>query len=252
MIKKFLQKTIFCTPKKFIIFVGARNNILDPARLAVQCGYTVLGILDQYFYGNRADISGIPIIGDERWLEHKDHCQRYGWPDNTEFIVTSWWDGKEFYADQPGLNNELVRAQRCLLLNNHWIKKATLIHSSVSLIPDQPIGKGVIIMGQTTISSGVNIGDHCHIEWGSLIVESRLGSNVIVGGKSIIAHCCVGNNVRIGINCTVDPGYNKDGSPGKIGENSVIHMGAVVPRSVPSNHFFSWHGKCLPRTQGNV
>lgn len=246
--KKFLQWLPKFSSKTPLIFIGGRNNILDPARLAGYCGYQLLGILDQYRYGHVSHIHNVPIIGDERWLETPGFLDRHGWPKNTQFIVTSWWDGREYQASHHGLDDEKIRRDRCDLLDHSGANIATLINPNVWLMPDAVIGRGVIIMTNSTVSTGAVIGDHCFVDsYCHISYGTRLGRNCIVGARSLVAHCLVGDDVRIGINCTIDPVYNKDGSPGEIGDRSVIHMGAVVPKSVPPDHMYSWHGRCFVR-----
>lgn len=244
-----LRKPSYKTPKKSLIFVGVRQNIADVKILANRCGYTVVGILDQYYYGNTADIDGIPIIGDERSLLDQTDTIAQQWKNQHWFFCSSWWNGKQF-LNSSGLDLETVRQNRIDLLNSAQVKLANLIDPD-AWIPNPAavtLGKGIMIMGKAMIGSNCEIGDHSVIDWGAALSRrTKIGTGCIIGANANIANYEIGNNVRVGVSAVL-VGSKKDFSCSRIGDRSVIHVGAVATDDIPADHVRTFTHRTLART----
>lgn len=103
----------------------------------------------------------------------------------------------------------------------------TLLHKSVPLRPLTTIGKGCLIMNNTTISCDVKIGDFVCIMSNSLIGHdvqigswSHLSPFVFMGGRSITEE-----NVQLYVRATILADIH-------IGKNSTVGAGSVVIKNV--------------------
>lgn len=97
------------------------------------------------------------------------------------------------------------------------------------------VGTGVRFYGMTPGMFGsepwlISIGDHVHIVSGCNFINHDGGVLILRPAHptlEITKPIRVGNNVYIGINCTILPGVT-------IGDNVIIGAGAVVTRDIPS------------------
>jgi carbonic anhydrase/acetyltransferase-like protein (isoleucine patch superfamily) len=247
-IKKTLRKPSYRVPRQPLILVGVRANIADTKTLAEKCGYRVIGILDQYYWGNRSDIDGIPIIGSEQWLLDSTNNRAQEWIRTASFFCSSWWTGKQ-HLNTLGLDDDIVRQQRINLLDQLGVKLATLIDPT-SWIPGRStvkIDPGVMICGSVMIGSNVVIGAHSVIDWGSAISRNtQIGQNCIVGVRAYVANYLVGNHVRIGVGA-IAVGSKKDLTYATIGDHCIIQLGAVVADDVPERYVRTFTNRTIAR-----
>ena len=98
------------------------------------------------------------------------------------------------------------------------------------------VGSGVRFYGMTPGMFGsepwlIRLGDNVHIVSGCTFVTHDGGVLVLrhrVPDLEITKPISIGNNVYVGINCTILPGVT-------IGDNVIIGAGSVVTRDIPSN-----------------
>lgn len=155
------------------------------ADIAYLSGYTHLAIIDHDYYGNTADIDGIPVIDSER--SHTfDASHDY-------FLAVSW-----FPENSPiQLRNKQKRKQLIDLLTNNKISYVNLIHPSAIVAKTAKLGKSIMICG------GAILGNHTVIEDFVQIREhSYLAHHAVVKKNSIIqVYGYVGSNVTVGEDC---------------------------------------------------
>lgn len=104
---------------------------------------------------------------------------------------------------------------------------ATLIHPDVFIPDNSQIGAGAIIFTGNFISCNVAIGDNVLIQsHASVAHDCRVGMHsVICSMVSLAGACTVRERAFIGMNCCVK-------EKTRIGEDSILGMGAVVIRDV--------------------
>jgi hypothetical protein len=240
----------FFKKKKPIIFVGARHAIDVPQRVAEDCGYHVIGILDKYYYGNTDTIKGIPIIGSEDQLLDMHDRQGQDWLKNCSFALTSWWNGDQ-YLGHHGLDDEIVRQNRVKLLEQSGAVCPTLIHPSVKFharAETVTVGAGTLIDADSTFGPNMIIGNYCYIDWCvSMYTDVTIKNNVIVGAKSNLGHVTLEDNVRIGVSSLVVPVGSKQQGHMTIGKDSVVWIGCHAYKDVPDHHVWTKGDKILKR-----
>lgn len=246
--RKSLRKPSYRPYKKPLILVGVRQNMYDIISLAKYHNYEVIGILDQYYYGNTDKFIDIPIIGDERWLLDSTNTTAQQWINNSWFINSTWWTGRQ-YINIKGLDLEQVRKDRIKILDASNVKLANLVHPDAKIFNKNKIqlGNGIIIMGEAFIGANTSIGNHSYIDWQANISNySKIGQGCIIGHRVNLAHYEVRDYVRIGVGANLI-GQKKDFTFAVIGENSVVHVGAVAVDDIPPNHIRTFTNKTLPR-----
>lgn len=245
-----LRKPSFRPYKKPLILVGVRQNMDDIISLAKYHNYEVIGILDQYYYGNTDKFFDIPIIGNERWLLDSTNTIAQKWINNSWFINSTWWTGRQ-YLNTKGLDLEQVRKDRIRILNDSKAKLANLIHPDAKIPYKNKIqlGNGIMIMGEAFIGSYTSIGNHSYIDWQANISKySKIGQGCIIGHRVNLANYELKDYVRIGVGANLI-GSKKDSTFAVVGENSVIHVGAVAVDDIPPDHIRTFTNKTLPRTK---
>ena len=247
--KTKLRKPSWNPVKKQLILVGVRASLKEVIDIATACGYTVIGILDQYYYGNTLEKNNIPIIGSELELLDSNNTRAQHWLKYCDFFCSSWWDGNQ-YINRGGLDDEKVRLERIQLLDQVQANLATLIHPDVRFLDRATFvaDKGVLICGAVVINSDVKIGRHSVVDWGAGIGDVELGVNCITGVRSVLSHCNIHDNARIGVLGLV-VGSKKDWSRAEVGSGSVLHAGATLTRDLPDNHVCTTHGRILARLE---
>lgn len=242
LIKRFVGKK-----KKPLIFVGARDRIDMMKYHAEDCGHEVVGILDKYYYGNTAEIRGIPIIGSEDQLLDPNDKQAQQWKKDYGFVLTSWWTGEQF-TGKHGLDNGVVRQQRADLLDQAGVDCPTLIHPTAFFVDHDgrscTIGKGVIISAFCNIGPDAIIGDYSFIDiYVGFYLDVKIGRNSIIGTNTGLAHTIVGEHVRIGAD-SWSLGINGYVT---IGDNATLWHNSRITKDVPPGHFHTTDGRVMER-----
>lgn len=227
--------------KKKLILVGSRTNLSDISVIAEMTGYKIIGILDKHYWGNTKEICGIPVIGsEEELLDPKSKWRKYN------FFPANWWDGKqargqEFDADQ-------LRRDRLALLDKAEVNVVNLISKDVHWFHNKhnlKLGKGILILSNSSIGENVTIGDYSVIDWDDRINNTTIGRNSIIGTGSLLAHVNVGDNVRVGARCTLIPSRKKDLLT--VGNGAIIYICSLVLDDVSENGIYTMHGKTRQR-----
>jgi len=216
-------------------------------KTAKLCGFNVIGILDQYYYGNTDQVDGVPIIGSE--LEINDE-----WKETCSFFVSSFWDGRQFNP-KLGLDNEQVRKDRIDLVESLNLNLINIIHPDTSYTwgtESVELGHGIFISGAVHIAHDVKIGNHVLIDWGSMIYShSYIETNASLGIGSRIGCCTIKENARIGPHAILIPLREKNMLNGHahqiVGKNSVVWVNSHLYNSVPDDSVYTMHGKILSR-----
>lgn len=106
----------------------------------------------------------------------------------------------------------------------------TAIHPSSVLSNSTKIGKGTVIMANSSINFDAKIGEHCILNTNCVIEhDCKIGDYVHISpNASLSGNVTVGKGTHIGIGASVIQGIS-------IGSNVIIGAGAVIIRDVPDN-----------------
>jgi acetyltransferase-like isoleucine patch superfamily enzyme len=227
--------------KKKLILVGSRHNLSDISVIATMNNYKIVGILDKHYWGNTPEICGIPVIGSEEELLVPNNK----WA-KCNFFPANWWDGKQARGQE--FDADALRRDRLELLDKSGVNVVNLISKEVHWFHNKSnlvMGKGILILSNSSIGENITIGDYSVIDWDVRINNTEIGRNSIVGTGSLLAHVKVGDNVRIGARCTLIPSRKKDLLT--IGNNAIIYLVSLVLDDVAENGIYTMHGKTRQR-----
>lgn len=203
-----------------IIFLGASLNVLTFLDTCNAAGITVSGIIDDNYYGNRADIDGIPIISGESVADFQHLKKDYDF-----FIAVNPTAGLKETVNK---RNNYIKL--CKDLN---LPLANIIDPTARISTNVILGNGIYIGFCALVGGNSKINDHCQIQWGAGIGHhSIIGENVIVQRHALTSgSTTVEDNAYIGIGSKIIAS-TKEIHGMTIGKNAVIAPGLVVMRSV--------------------
>lgn len=229
--------------KKKLILVGSRNNLWDIIDAAHESNYHIIGILDSHFYGNTAEICGIPVIGSEQeLLDPTSKWRKYN------FFPANWWDGKQALG-KGVYDGERLRKERIDLLDASGVKVVNLINEkSIHWFNHKrnlKLGKGILMLSNARVGADVTIGDYSVIDWDAGLSFTTVGRNSVIGVDCILAHCAIGDDVRIGVRSVLIPSRAKRVLT--VGDRAIVYIGSTVLDNVDADSVYTMHGKTRAR-----
>jgi hypothetical protein len=185
------------------------------ATIADLNGIEILGILDCHIYGNKDSVSGIPVIGDERWLLNDDPRGKI-YRETCDFFPGNYHDGEQrspSHNTDPDLNNMHnlsgpdLRRKRIDILDQSGVSVINLIHPDASVsglrskYAQYKIGRGVQIhSGCAHSANDVVLGDYTAFQTGSMIGHAvTVGRNTLISPATYLHDCVIGENSYVGI-----------------------------------------------------
>jgi len=147
-----------------------------------------------------------------------------------------------------GGHHGMLRAFISQELTNKGLKPLTLISKKSKINKSSIIGKGVVVMPNSYISSLSNIGDYCIVNSCSNIEhEADIGVGThIMSGACISGRNKIGKFVTIGTNATILPDIT-------IGDGAFIGAGTVITKNVKKNEIIIGNpGKYLKKNNQRV
>lgn len=123
------------------------------------------------------------------------------------------------------IGNNKIRAE---ISQKYRLNYLTLIHKDAVVSKFSKIGKGTVVMANTTINPDAIIGQHCIINTASVIEhDCKIEDFVHISpNASLAGSVTVGEGTHIGIGASVIQGV-------KIGKWTTVGAGAVVLKDVP-------------------
>lgn len=188
-----------------IVIIGASGFALEAAWLAEDCGYEVVGFLDDATEKQGTLVLGKPVLGKvDEWE---------GFSENL-FIVA---------VGSPRVRLKIVEKMTKKLTP----KFATLIHPSVKASKYITLGEGSIVCAGCILTVCVNIGRHCIIN-----LNSTIGHEVDIGDFSTVApivaisgNVVIDELVEIGTSASIRQGI-------ALGRGSMLGMGSVLTKDI--------------------
>ena len=224
---------------KPIALVGYRSGLDLLIDIADELGVEIAGVFDQFFFGNTAELDGIPVIGNEEDITEND-INKYN------FLLSSGWVGHSNIGNYTH-NGDQLRKRRIKIFRERNLPMANLISPSAFVSPKTVVGQSVVIARDCYVRAKSYIGDFAYLDSGSAVAHDVvLGENVIMTPYSFVAgHINVGNNVMIGAGSMVVNSYSDRVM--NIGNDVKIMAGSTVMRDIPDGKMFSNTGRVLRR-----
>jgi len=198
-----------------IVIVGAGGNCIDIIDAIYDINkasnpkkYRCIGLLDdnKSIWGSK--IHGVEVLGPIESASDISNCKFVNGIGNTNNFYF-----KDDIISKTNLDSEIFES---------------IIHPGASLSTTAEIGKGVVVLSNSTVCSNAVIQDHafilpnCVISHDSLIGEYTS----VASGACISGGVEIGNLSYLGSNCSVQENT-------KIGHQSLVGMGSVVIGDVP-------------------
>lgn len=178
--------------KLVIIGVGGHGKvILD---IALECGYTVTGFIDDY--QKAIDLDGYSVIGTT-----KDIAK---YKDDTEFIIAIGSNSirKRIGEQYDFVNWATLIHPGAIIGMGASIEKGTVVMANAVVNPFAKIGKHNILNTACVIEHDCNLENYVHVSPGAI-----LSGTVLVGeGTHIGAGATIKNNLNICGECTIGAG----------------------------------------------
>jgi len=206
-----------------IIFLGSSLNILQYTDVCDLNGVEVAGIIDDDYYGNRADIDGIPVISGESVADFETLKQSCDF-----FIGTNKIIGQPRSIDR---RNKYIK-----LCNDLELPLANIIDPTARISSRVKLGQGIFVGFCSYVGAHVELKDHCRIH-GHVAVghHSIIEANVVMQRKSFISGSIhLKQDAYIGIGSEIIAS-TKEVNGMTVGEHAVIAPGLIVMRSVEDN-----------------
>lgn len=193
-----------------VIFVGANNPQICKTIAAVEMQdneFEVVGFIDNDPYKQATDFYGYPVLGGFEIVD------RYLKPDI-------------FFVNLITRNTQL-RYETSKELVDAGAMFANCVHPGVNTFMVE-LGTGNSIEDSVLLQAGVQIGNNCAINTGTIIAhECKVGHSVFFApGAALAGKIIVEDGALIGTNATILPRL-------RIGRWATVGAGAVVTRDVP-------------------
>jgi len=174
-------------PKKKLILIGGGGHCKSCIDVIEETGvYEILGILDQEEnIGKR--LLGYPLVGTDADIATYNHSE-------IEFLITV-----------GQIKSAQLRKKIYQSLIEQSAKLATVISSHAHVSKHVSLGKGTIVMHNSIVNAGSQIGDNCILNSGCIIEhDTVVGSHNHVSTHAVVnGGCSIGDEVFIGSNSTI-------------------------------------------------
>lgn len=198
--------------------MGSNHNIRQISDAALDMGYTVVGILDDDYFGNREHIAGIPVIGSELQRDF-DHDHDY-------FVAINW------IADRSSRQRRNQIRRRIMIDHLMDFNLVNIIHPSAKVADSAMLGKGIFIGADAHVGHGCSIGNGTQIKPQSYIAhDAVIESGVVLQVQSYVgAGVQVGSHSYLGVGARIVPSDTL-----RICSHSFIKSNALVTESTLSS-----------------
>jgi len=196
---------------KKIIIVGGGGFAKEVIWLAEECGYQVIGILDDNEDMHGKKVLDIPVLGSV------EQCHKYN---QYQFILA---------IGSPRTRLAVYKKMQ----QDGQVNFATLIHPDVKKSKHVSFGEGSIVCSGCILTVDISIGRHCIININSTVGhESHLGNFVTIAPiVAISGNVTLADYSEIGTSAAIRQGVT-------IGKGAMLGMGGILTKNIPENGIF--------------
>lgn len=223
---------------KPLIFIGSNSALVFLIEVCEQHDITIAGIIDNDYYGNTAELEGLPVIDTEESFKDPEVLDSYKKQYNF-FLATNWLSD----TDAVSTRNRDKRKKLIELIDHFEIPCISLIDKDARVHKSNQIGKNVLIDALSYISPKNVIGDYTSIFAATMIgYNNTIGRSCVFQRHSGIMHNnIVEDNVYFGL-------HSQDSCGGlTIRRGTVIHPCIMIRRNTDQDEVISLAGKELRR-----
>lgn len=193
--------------KKIVVF-GAGGHGKVVMDIAAQCGYEVLGFIDDDPGAARLG-NASPVLGDRNWIRTaspSEVCCALG----------------------VGLNE--ARREVAQFVSDCGMDVSTVVSPNAMISGSAHLGSGVVVMAGVVINAMAQIGDGAIINSGAVVEhDNRIGCYAHISpNASLGGNVDVGDFAHVGIGAIVLPSV-------RIGAGSILGAGSVATADIPDH-----------------
>ena len=198
---------------KEVVIIGAGGHAREVAWAVMEgsgkeAGRRIVGFIDDDLRKKGDLHCGIEVLGGFEWFAGKD-------VEKFEVII--------------GVGSPSLKERFAGRLGDLGVAYATVVHPQVSISPFARIGKGTIVAASSVITTGIRIGDHVTVNYGTTIGHDSVIEDfaTLAPGVRISGSVRVSEGADVGAGAVILQGL-------KVGSGAVVGAGAVVIEDVPS------------------
>ena len=217
-----------------LIFLGSNSIMEKYTEVCEEQGITVHGIIDQDYYGNTAEIGGVPVVDTEDCFSDQDKLDYYR--NNFNFFCATNWTPLQ---DPISIRNKDKRQRLIDTIENNNLNCISIVDTfSTKISKSIKIGQGVYIDGYVNIEPKATIGDFTNI-----YSHAHIGHDSVIGKNCVIQRvACLASNCTVEDNVYMSISVKAFKSGARFGRGTFIQEGIYIRRGTVAGEVVSMNG----------
>ena len=204
-----------------LIFLGSSVNISKLADVCTLTGIKIAGIIDNDYWGNTEQISGIPVIDTETVFHDPDRLAHY--QQNYNFFCATNWSPE---LDAGTTRNREKRARLIDMIDDLELPCISLVDPLSRVASTAKIGRDVYIDAFALIESHCEVHDHATVfAYVGLGHHSRLMRNSVIQ-----RHCSIGGDMTFEPDVFIGIGVRALKTGATFGRGTFVHEAVYIRR----------------------
>ena len=219
-----------------LIFIGSNSHLCFFTDACELHGITVHGIIDSDYFGNTAELEGIPVLDTENVFDNPEKLDYY--KNNFHFfLATNWVADSDAFATR----NKHKRDRLIEIIEKYNLPCINLVDPTARVHKSVVLGKNIFIDAVCYIAPKSRIGDFTN-----LFTGAGIGYNNTIGRSCVFQRHSGTMNDNV-IEDEVYFGLHAQDSKGglHIRKGTVIHPCLMIRRDTQENEVISLVGKDL-------
>jgi sugar O-acyltransferase (sialic acid O-acetyltransferase NeuD family) len=209
--------------RSMLYLFGTGGLAREVAGYLLASGYALAGFVAENDGGPKTVYPGVPVAGSDAWfMQHADYVAG----------MTGWALSAVIAVGSPAARSAIFERFRGLS-----VEFPNVIHPHAFAFPGETAawGQGNLVAPGAVISTGVDLGDACYVNFNVAIGhDCALGDGCVINlGANLAGGVVVGRRVLVGAGAVILEGR-------KVGDDALIGAGAVITHDVPPGE--TWVG----------
>lgn len=225
---------------KPLIFIGSNYHLCFFTDACEMHGIKVHGIIDNDYYGNTAELDGVPFIDTEVSFDDPEKLEYY--KNNFNFFLATNWVPTGIQPD-IAVRNKQKRDRLISIIEKYGLPCINLVDPTARIHKSATLGKNIFIDANCYLAPKSSIGDFTNLFTGAGIgYNTKIGNSCVFQRHSgTMNDMTIEDEVYFGLHAQAP----KDGS--LIRRGTVVHPCLMVLRDTQENEEISLVGKDLRR-----